>query len=83
MGPDNLMDVTRYILKLRHCRGVGRGGAEEAASPPPHQKKRKEKGKGREREGERERERKKKEKRVIKRERKLSQSFLEHVVMGL
>ena len=55
------------------CRGVGRGGL-RGLQPPPHQKKKRERGKE---------ERKKKEKRGIKRERKLNQSFQEHVVMGI
>ena len=58
-------------------RGVGRGGAKGAAAPPPPPKKREEKReKGEEK-------RKKKEKRGIKRERKLNQSFKEHVITGL
>ena len=56
---------------------VHRQGGLKGLQPPPLPKKREGKG------GEEERERKKKEKRGIKGERKLNQSFQEHVVMGL
>ena len=62
---------------LTKCRGVDRGGGLRRLHPPP--KKREEKRES----GEEER---KKEERGIKRERKLNQSFREHVtyvVMGL
>ena len=62
--------------------GRKQGGAKGAAAPSPHQKKGREEKRER---GEEERKKrgKKKEKRGIKRERKLYQSFQEHVAMGL
>ena len=64
--------------------GRRQGGGLRGLHPPPHQKKREEKReRGEEERGEEER---KKEERGIKRERKLNQSFQEHVtyvVMGL
>ena len=56
--------------------GAQAGGGLRGCRPPPKKKKKRER-------GERKRERKKKEKRGIKRERKLKQSFQEHVFMGL
>ena len=57
------------------AQGCRQGGAKGAAAPPTKKKRREKR--------ERKRERKKKEKIGIKRERKLNQSFQEHVFMGL
>ena len=64
-------------IAVSYHRGVGRG-AEEAAAPPKKKEKRRERG-----ERKREKKREEREKIPIKRERKLNQSFQEHVVMVL
>ena len=71
--------IEQGMLFIIENRGVGRGrGGLRGLQPPPLTKK-----KEKRKRGEEERERKKKEKRGIKRERKLNQSFQEHVVTGL
>ena len=73
------MSTVQFVMPNSNSfesRGVGREGAKGAAPPPPlPPKKREERGE--------KRDRKKKENRGVIRERKLNQSFQEHVFMGL